>query len=293
MLGDIIQTGLNVAASAGVSLWTAALALIVPAAIFALIAYAVRRRASFETAWAAAGEVRVNLTLYAIDILFVTPLLALAGVAMGALIQRGGLVMLDQAMWAVQPAWLTLFAAVFAGDFVSYWRHRLEHTPWLWPAHAIHHSDTAMTWTTLLRFHPINRFTTGLIDSGMLAILGFPLWAIIANNLIRHFYGMFIHMDLPWTYGAAGRIFVSPAMHRWHHVREASGAGANFATMFSIFDQAFGTFHLPGPCREPLGVRERIAPGALGQLWLPVRVLIDASMHASRALTRRRATPAS
>src|SRR5690606_5391533 len=110
--------------------------------------------------------------------------------------------------------------------------------------------------------------------------LGFPLWALIANNLARHYYGLFIHMDLPWTYGPLGRVLVSPAMHRWHHIREAKGAGANFATVFSVFDQAFGTHYVPGPCDAPLGVRDPVGKGALPQLlWPFIAVLRYLSRH--------------
>jgi sterol desaturase/sphingolipid hydroxylase (fatty acid hydroxylase superfamily) len=186
--------------------------------------------------------------------------------------------------WSALPAWLVALCALFAGDFIAYWRHRLEHTSLLWPGHAIHHSDTAMTWTTGLRFHPINRFSTALIDTSMLALLGFPPWALVANNLVRHYYGLFIHMDLPWTYGPLGRVFVSPAMHRWHHIRDAEGAGANFATVFSIFDQAFRTHCVPGACTAPLGVRDDIGRGAMAQLAWPFR----AAMQWARALPAQR-----
>ena len=60
------------------------------------------------------------------------------------------------------------------GDFFSYWRHRLEHTRLLWPAHAIHHSDTDLTWLTIGRFHPIDRVVTCTVDIALLALLGFP-----------------------------------------------------------------------------------------------------------------------
>jgi sterol desaturase/sphingolipid hydroxylase (fatty acid hydroxylase superfamily) len=95
----------------------------------------------------------------------------------------------------------------------------------------------------------------------------------MVNNLVRHFYGLFIHMDLPWTYGRLGRVFVSPAMHRWHHIRDADGAGVNVATVFSVFDQAFRTHHVPGPCTVPLGVRDDIGQGALAQLLWPLKAL--------------------
>jgi sterol desaturase/sphingolipid hydroxylase (fatty acid hydroxylase superfamily) len=256
------------------ALWTAFSALLWPAIIFAAIALAARGFASLDTARAASGEVRTNMILLAVDAGFVAPLLALMVAAVGALMQSNGLRLFTVEAWSTLPAWLVLLTAVFAGDFVGYWRHRLEHTAFLWPTHAIHHSDTAMTWTTLFRFHPLNRLTTALIDTSALALLGLPPWALAANLLLRHYYGMFIHMDVPWTYGPLGRVLVSPAMHRWHHIRDSDGAGVNFATVFSVFDQAFRTHHVPGPCTLPLGVRDDIGQGALAQLIWPVRALL-------------------
>lgn len=123
-----------------------------------------------------------------------------------------------------------------------------------------------MTWLTLLRFHPVNRITTHAIDSLGLLLLGLPAYAVISNNIIRHYYGFFIHADLPWTYGRANLIFVSPAMHRWHHAADPQYFLTNFATVFSIFDRLFGTYKAPGPCTSPLGVTDKIKPTLLGQL---------------------------
>ena len=136
----------------------------------------------------------------------------------------------------------------------------------LWPAHAVHHSDDAMTWLTLERFHPLNRLTTMAIDSCALLMLGLPAYAVLANSLVRHYYGYFIHSDLPWTYGPAGRLFVSPAMHRWHHARDPRFFQTNFATVFSVFDQLFGTYRVPGPCGTALGVNNHMPPTLAGQL---------------------------
>jgi sterol desaturase/sphingolipid hydroxylase (fatty acid hydroxylase superfamily) len=250
----------------------AALELLWCALAFAALALFARGIASLRTALAAASEVCTNLALFAIDLVFVTPALGFTLAALGAWMQANGIALIHPVAWSGWPSWSVALLAIFAGDFIGYLRHRLEHTPPLWPAHAIHHSDTAMTWTTGLRFHPINRFSTALIDTTLLALLGFPPWALVANNLARHYYGLFIHMDLPWTYGPLGRVLVSPAMHRWHHVRGGQGVGANFATVFSVFDQAFATHYAPGPCTALLGVPEKIGRGALAQLWWPFRV---------------------
>jgi sterol desaturase/sphingolipid hydroxylase (fatty acid hydroxylase superfamily) len=257
--------------------------LIWPALGFAALALAARGAAALHTARAAGGEVRTNMMLFVLDVVLVAPMLALLLGASGAFLQQQHLT-LSTSLWSPLPGWIVIPAAVAAGDFVAYWRHRLEHTAALWPTHAVHHSDTAMTWTTGLRFHPFNRLTTALIDTTALALLGLPPAALIANNLVRHYYGLFIHMDLPWTYGPLGRVFVSPAMHRWHHIRDAAGAGVNFATVFSVFDQAFRTYHMPGPCTAPLGVRDDIGRGALAQLLWPLRVgLSYLFRHSGRA----------
>lgn len=263
-------------------LWTAFSGLLWPALVFAGVALAARGAAALRNARDAAGEVRTNLILFAFDILCITPLIVLLLGAAGAFIQQHGLRLVATQIWDALPAWLVGLIALFAGDFIAYWRHRFEHTALIWPGHAIHHSDTAMTWTTGLRFHPINRFTTALIDTSALALFGLPPWALMANNLIRHYYGLFVHMDLPWTYGPLGRVLVSPAMHRWHHIRDADGAGANFATVFSVFDQAFGTYHVPGACAAPLGVRDPIGEGAWAQLIWPLRAAWRSAAHIAR-----------
>lgn len=253
----------------GAAFWQAASNLVWPALAFAMIAFAVHGVGALRKARDATSQVRINMLLFAFDIAFVTPLLVIAMTFTGGLIQQAGLRLFSAQQWSALPAWIVGFIAIFAGDFIAYWRHRLEHTAFVWPTHAIHHSDTHMTWTTGLRFHPLNRITTALIDTTFLALLGLPLWALMINNLVRHYYGLFIHMDLPWTYGPLSRVFVSPAMHRWHHIRDANGAGVNFATVFSVFDQAFGTYHVPSACTAPLGVRDHIGKGAIGQLAWP------------------------
>ena len=123
-----------------------------------------------------------------------------------------------------------------------------------------------MTWLTLQRFHPVNRLSTYVIDTGVLALAGFPPYALVANNLLRHFYGYLIHANLPWTYGPAAYVFVSPAMHRWHHAADPHFFQKNFATVFSIFDRLFGTYCVPGPCRAPLGVTDGIERTLFAQL---------------------------
>lgn len=237
-----------------------------PAMFFLCLGLIVKRKALFTDLRRAMGESQLNVKIMVFNVLFVVPLIGLSHQALFQVFADLGLVLIDRRFWTDIPPLLVIVAAVFLGDFVSYWRHRLEHTRLLWPAHAVHHSDTEMTWFTLERFHPINRLTTFIIDSSVLLLLGFPPFALIANNLVRHYYGYFIHADLPWTYGRLSLLFVSPAMHRWHHAADSRFFNTNFATVFSVFDRLFGTFRVPGPCTSPLGVTDAMEASLLGQM---------------------------
>jgi sterol desaturase/sphingolipid hydroxylase (fatty acid hydroxylase superfamily) len=239
----------------------AAAALAISVLIFGFIALVVKGREAWKAAERAIKEVRLNLAFYFFDALFVAPFLSLMIAAISAVVESRSLLLISTSVWDAATLPVTFVAALFIGDFISYWRHRIEHTRVFWPAHVIHHSDTDMTWLTLARFHPINRITTTVIDVSLMAMLGFPTWALVANNLVRHYYGEFIHADLPWLYGRFASIFVSPVMHRWHHARDVTGSGSNFATVFSVFDRAFSTHYVPGLCNVPLGVTDDQYPG--------------------------------
>ena len=245
--------------------------LMVCALIFAALAWFTKGRRAIADARAAAGETRINAVIVAVDTIAVGPMLAIGVAAVVGGLATHGLQLDSARLWAWIGRWPTVAVAVVAGDFFGYWRHRAQHSRWLWPAHAIHHSDTRLTWLSLERLHPIDRMGS-LLDMVLLSALGLPVWALAANALVRHYYGYLIHADLPWTLGKASWIVNSPAMHRWHHARDVDGAGHNFATVFSVWDRAFGTYYQPGPCTAALGVREDMGQGALGQYAHPLKV---------------------
>ena len=245
----------------------ASLSSIVTAGLFFFfIGLLVKGRALFSDIRRAAGETGLNVKIILFNIVVLYPVLVILSQGLTTFVRDQGWVLVDPATWQGIPMLLVIFLAVFVGDFVGYWRHRLEHSSLFWPSHAVHHSDTEMTFLTVWRFHPINRITTVVIDSAALLVLALPAEAVIANGLVRHYYGYFIHANLPWTYGPLGRIFVSPAMHRWHHATDKAAYNTNYASIFSIFDQVFGTYRVPGRCTAPLGVTDKIAPTLRSQM---------------------------
>lgn len=210
----------------------------------------------------------VNLLCLMMEVLLLMPLLGMLLIWMYRS-SRGWQMDWASGLWDSLPSWGVLLIVLFVADGISYFRHRFEHSRWLWPIHAMHHSDRQLTWFSAYRQHPLNRLNAAILDVGVLLLIGVPLWAIYANALVRHYYGLMTHANLPWTFGWLGRVLVSPAMHRWHHVRQGEGVGKNFATVFSVFDQTFGTYYVPSACREPTGLDEAGHNAFLGQIGQP------------------------
>lgn len=261
----------------------AAWSVAIPVPFFVILAMLIKGRGLLRDIRPALPEAATAILMLVIDALLFTPFL----VATALLINQLFAWVPWRDFWAGWPLWAVALVGILVADFAGYWRHRFEHSELLWPSHAIHHSDTAMTWLAIFRFHPFNRFSTFVLDGAALALLGLPPFAIIANNAVRHFYGALIHADLPWTYGPLGRIFVSPAMHRWHHANDKAAFDTNYATVFSAIDLIFGTYRVPGPCDVPLGVSEDMGRGVVGQYMHPLRPRSYAPIR--RALRRKSA----
>ncbi len=269
---------------------TAGYGFVFPALFFLCLGYLVKRRALFDDIRGAVPETALNIKIWLFNLVFTVPIIVFAATFLSDFWHSYELVLFSPEDWESWPVLAVIILAVVVGDFVGYWRHRFEHNSFLWPSHAVHHSDTEMTWLSLERFHPINRMTTFAIDSSALLLLGLPPYAVVANSLVRHYYGFFIHADLPWTYGKWNILFVSPAMHRWHHSADEVAYDRNFATVFGLWDWAFGTHYVPGTCDGPLGVKDDIQPTLWSQFSYAFRPKAYAGVFRRNA--KRDLTPA-
>lgn len=246
----------------------------VEAGAFLLLSLILQRKnliAVLEKLWPQGAK--VNFICLLMEVILIMPLLGMLMVWMHEMSAAGPAAGM-RSFWTELPPVLALAAVLFIADGISYVRHRLEHTRWLWPIHAMHHSDRELSWFSAYRQHPLNRLWAVAFDIGLLLLIGVPLWAIYANALVRHYYGLLTHANVPWTFGWLGRVLVSPAMHRWHHVREGDGVGKNFATIFAVFDLAFGTYYVPSACHSPTGLTDEGHNSFLVQIWAPFRALL-------------------
>lgn len=171
------------------------------------------------------------------------------------------------------PAWIQVPALLLVGDFISYWLHRAFHRGRLWHFHAIHHSSKDLDWLSSVRLHPVNDWLTRWIQATSLILLGFAPLAVAAYVPFLTFYALMLHANVPWGFGPLGRIIASPKFHRWHHTAEDEGLDRNFAGLFPVWDQLFGTYFMPaGRQPEVFGLKSDAVPESyFGQLLYPFR----------------------
>lgn len=169
------------------------------------------------------------------------------------------------------PLGAQLALGIVIADFCGYWQHRLFHASRFWRFHAVHHSSSTLDWLAASRIHPVNDLVAKLVLTLPLLALGFDakVFAGVAPLLTLH--AIFLHADVPWSFGKLGYVISSPRFHRWHHTSEAEGLDKNFAGLLPLWDLVFGTFHLPDHAPERFGIREDLPEGVWGQLLWPFR----------------------
>ena len=172
-----------------------------------------------------------------------------------------------------QPVGLQVAEVLLLGDLVGYWVHRLFHGRRLWRFHAVHHGSKDLDWLSAVRLHPVNDVVARVAQVIPILLLGFPPTILAAYVPFLTFWAIFLHANVPWSFGPLRYVIASPAFHRWHHTSEEEGRDKNFAGLFPFLDLLFGTFYLPEgrqPRRFGLA-HEEVPEGLVAQLVYPFR----------------------
>ena len=222
------------------------------------------------TYWFFTPLVTKTITRVAIVVTFVVIALA-SGVSItkqgleGFLEPRGPI---SELPWGVQ-----LFGLLFLSDAIAYGMHRWLHGRRLWAFHAVHHSSEDVDWLSSVRLHPVNDVLIRVAQAVPIVLLGFDPTLLAAYVPILSLYAIFIHANVPWSFGPLRYVVATPAFHRWHHAASEEGRNRNFAGLFPIFDLLFGTFHMPkGRAPERFGAPDAEVPeGIVAQLLYPFR----------------------
>ena len=155
-----------------------------------------------------------------------------------------------------QSAWLAAPLLYFGMTFFNYWNHRLLHTRWLWPLHAVHHSAQDFTICNAARVSPTEIGIVTLSQALPAALLGASADAILIASLVASFEILWTHSRLPGLAWLERIGLSSPRAHVIHHAREARYHNRNFGDLVLLWDQLFGTYLDSRQARGeiPLGV---------------------------------------
>jgi len=196
-------------------------------------------------------------------------------------------------MLAQLPFWFQVLMAVWAFDFVVYWRHRLEHAlAVLWSFHAVHHTAEKVDVLTTLRLHPFE-LLLGILFNVVVIRAGLDPTATALGSTIYLCYNYFIHANVRIRFpGFIKYVLVSPFMHQWHHATDQAAAGKNVGVVFAWHDWLFGTAYHPkhwptqfGLCGPPA---EQVGQSYWRHLLYPLQFLL-----VRMAGLRKRAAPGS
>jgi sterol desaturase/sphingolipid hydroxylase (fatty acid hydroxylase superfamily) len=162
-----------------------------------------------------------------------------------------------RAPWQL-PTWLSLVLGFLLRDLMIYALHRAYHTRWLWPLHALHHSDPDVDWSTAVRHHPLEYMLSATANWVAVLVIGIPAPAIACHALCGFTASVAVHGNVrwpAWLERALQPIVITPDTHMVHHSIDAAEANANFGAVLSLWDRLFGTYRRLSD--EPVfGVRE-------------------------------------
>jgi sterol desaturase/sphingolipid hydroxylase (fatty acid hydroxylase superfamily) len=142
------------------------------------------------------------------------------------------------------PVWLLVPLTVLAMDGANWLAHYADHhLGALWRFHALHHSQEELSVLTSFRNHPLMH-TTGFLLATVPVVALMPARPI-APVIITIYVclGTLQHANLRWTFGPAGRIFVSPVYHRLHHAMDKEPL--NLGVVLTLWDVLAGCARFP------------------------------------------------
>lgn len=139
-----------------------------------------------------------------------------------------------------------VIAVVILDGWMYVW-HRATHAiPLLWRFHRMHHSDTHMDVTTATRFHLGEHVGAAVLRLGLISLLGFEVWNLVAYDTLVIAITQFHHADISvgrWDRWL--RLFiVTPNMHKVHHSDWRPETDSNYSTVLSVWDRLAKTFRM-------------------------------------------------
>ncbi len=140
------------------------------------------------------------------------------------------------------PLWLQVFIAILIADvgitLAHFASHRIEA---LWRLHAVHHSIKRMYGFNGLMKHPLHQTIETMAGTTPLLLMGIPqdvLMLLVVAVLLQL---LLQHSNVAYFTGPLKNIYVSNAVHRFHHLNTAEEGDVNFGLFFTFTDHLLGT----------------------------------------------------
>jgi lathosterol oxidase len=171
------------------------------------------------------------------------------------------------------PLWLLAIIAVLALDAGNYLAHYCLHRfDTLWEFHKVHHSSRELDWLATFRSHIVEQILRRLLAPVLLILFGFPLNAVIIAGAILNSWAIFNHANLRLNLQFLETVFITPRLHRIHHLNNAPTN--NLGTLFTFWDKFRDTLELGSLGDGELGNGDPDYPQTwLSQFLTPARRL--------------------
>jgi lathosterol oxidase len=174
----------------------------------------------------------------------------------------------DLSLWILVPLAVVLY------DLLTFASHVVLHrVGWLWRVHKVHHSSRVLDWLATTRAHVSEHLFRGIPTQVVLFAIGFPAEAVAIGLVIYAAFATLNHANLRFDLRFLEGVFITPRLHRLHHVPETTDK--NFAAVFSFWDRMAGSLILKDTHpEESLGVpgEQLTYPQSWWrQLWEPFR----------------------
>jgi sterol desaturase/sphingolipid hydroxylase (fatty acid hydroxylase superfamily) len=138
------------------------------------------------------------------------------------------------------PLVAKLLIGLVVFDFVSYAVHlALHRSDALWNVHKVHHSTLELDGFATTRAHMLENLVRFVPGQALLFLVGMPATVVTPTVTIYAIFGVSNHSNLGIDLRRAETLFVTPRLHRRHHIPETSQQ--NFGTVFTIWDRVFGS----------------------------------------------------
>lgn len=137
------------------------------------------------------------------------------------------------------PGAMRFVVALAAYDFVAFAVHLgIHRSDALWSVHKVHHSSLRLDWLATTRTHVFEHLVRNIPAQAVLFALGVPGAQVAAVAVVYAVFALLGHSNLAVDLRWAEPVFVTPRLHRRHHVLATTQR--NFGTVFSVWDRLFG-----------------------------------------------------